>query len=97
MTCRKNYWATCFQQVMTYMYKKKRKKYLRSSHIDGKCEIPVFTKKRQKANAKNGGKIVVTWSFLSFAFHVYTMQNLSTRPTPPTPPPGICQFSAPGE
>ena len=33
MTHRKNYWGTCFQQLTTYMYKKKRKKYLRSSHV----------------------------------------------------------------
>ena len=28
MTCRKNYWDSCFQQLTTYMYKKKGKKYL---------------------------------------------------------------------
>ena len=54
------------------MYKKKRKKYLRSSHVDGKREIACF--QVETANAKNGGKIVVTWSFfLPFAFHVYVM------------------------
>ena len=40
------------------MYKKK-KKYLRSSHVDGKCEIACFHVETQPANAKNGGKIVV--------------------------------------
>ena len=24
MTCRKNSWGTCFQQLTTYMYKKKK-------------------------------------------------------------------------
>ena len=42
MTCRKNYWGTCFQQLTTYMYKKKRKKCLRSSHVYGKHEIACF-------------------------------------------------------
>ena len=64
MTCRKNYWGTCFQQLTTYMYKKKRKKYLLSSHVDGKREITCFHV--ETATAKNGGKIVVTWSL----FHV---------------------------
>ena len=59
------------------MYNKKRKEYLRSSHVDGKSEIACFHLERQPANMKNGGKIVVTWSFLLFVFHVYAMLNLS--------------------
>ena len=55
------------------MYKKKKMtKYLRSSHVDGKRENSLFSRRngnQQPANAKNGGKIVVTWSFLPFAFH----------------------------
>ena len=71
ITCRKNYWGTCFQQLTTYMCKKKkRKNYLRISHVDDKRKIACL------ANAKNGGKIVVTWSFLPFAFHVCAMLNL---------------------
>ena len=42
MTCRKYYWVTCFQQLTTYMYEKKRKKYVRSSHVYGKREIACF-------------------------------------------------------
>ena len=38
MTCRKIIGALN-QQLTTYMYKVKRKKYLRSSHIDGKRKI----------------------------------------------------------
>ena len=49
------------------------KKYLRSSHVDGKREIACFHVK--PVNVKNGGKIVVTWSFLPFVFHVYAMLN----------------------
>ena len=36
------------------MYKKKRKKYLRSSHLDGKRKITYFH--AETANAKNGGE-----------------------------------------
>ena len=43
MTCRKNYCGTCFQQLTTYIIiQEKRKKYLRSSHVDGKSEIGCF-------------------------------------------------------
>ena len=42
MTNQKKYWGTCFQQLTTYTYTKKRKKYLRSSHVDGKREIACF-------------------------------------------------------
>ena len=34
MTCRKNYWGTCFQHY--------RKKYLNTPHVDGKREIACF-------------------------------------------------------
>ena len=40
MTCWKNYWGTCFQQLTTFL--RKRKKYLCSSHVDGKREIACF-------------------------------------------------------
>ena len=55
------------------MYNKKRKEYLHSSHVDGKSEIACFHLERQLANAKNGGKIVVTWSF--FAVRVSCIRN----------------------
>ena len=60
---RKNYWRTCFQQLTTYMYKEKRKKYLRSSHVDGKREITCFhletaTGKREKW-LENRGHVVI--------------------------------------
>ena len=75
MTCRKNYWGTCFQQLTTYMCKTRRKKYLRSSHVDGKREIGCFhvENKRQPANAKNGGKIVVI-----FAVRVSRMRDVKS-------------------
>ena len=48
------------------MYKKKRKKYLRSSHVDSKREISLVLRKngnRQPANAKkwreNRGQVVI--------------------------------------
>lgn len=70
MISRKNYRATCFQQYR----KKYRNKYLRSSHVDGKREIACFHIEIATGNRqKNGGKIVVTWSFLPFAFQVYAM------------------------
>ena len=37
-----NYWGTCFQQLTPYTYKKKRKKYLRSSQVGGKREVACF-------------------------------------------------------
>ena len=63
MTCLKNYWGTCFQQFTTYMSKKKRKKYLRSSHVDGKREIAcshveTATGKREKWR-ENRGHVVI--------------------------------------
>ena len=43
MTCRKYYWGTCFQQLITYMCEKKgRNTLIRSSHVDGKREISCF-------------------------------------------------------
>ena len=63
MTCRKNYWGTCFQQLTTYKYKERRKKYLRSSHVDCKREIACFhvetaTGKREKWR-ENRGHVVI--------------------------------------
>ena len=62
MTCRKNYWGASFQQLTTYMYKKRRKKYLRSSHEDGKREIACFhveTATGSRQTRKMAGK---SWS-----------------------------------
>ena len=61
---------TCFQQYRKIY----RKKYLRSSHVDGKREIACFhvetaTSKRQKMAGKSWSHIY----FLPFAFHVYAM------------------------
>ena len=39
-------------------------------HVYGKRENAY---QRQPANVKNGGKIMVTWSLLPFAFHVNVM------------------------
>ena len=63
MTCRKNYWGTCFQQLFTDVYEKKRKKYLLSSHVDDKREIACFhvetaTGKRVKWR-ENRGHVVI--------------------------------------
>ena len=63
MTCRNDYWGTCFQQLTAYTYKKERKKYLRSSHVDGKREIACFhvetaTGKREKWR-ENRGHVVI--------------------------------------
>ena len=62
MICRKKLLGYFFfQQSTTYnVYKKTRKKYLRSSHVDSKQEIASFhvetaTGNRQPSNAKNGG------------------------------------------
>ena len=59
------------------MYKKKRKTHFGSPHIDVKHEIACFHV--EPANAKMAGKIVVTWSFLPIALHVYEMLNLSYK------------------
>ena len=53
MTCRKNYWGTCFQQITTYMYKKKRKKYLRACF-----HVETATGKREKWR-ENRGHVVI--------------------------------------
>ena len=74
MTCQKHYWGTCFQQLTCITKKEEilvqfsRRRQMRNSCRNGN---------QQSANVKNGGKIVFTWSFLPFAFHVYTMLNLS--------------------
>ena len=64
---------TCFQQYR----KKYRKKYLCSSHVDGKREIACFhvetaTGKRQKMAGKSWSRVY----FLPFAFHVYAISNI---------------------
>ena len=65
MSCWKNYWATCFQQLTTYIYKKKeRKKYSRSSHLDGKREIACFVITRDSRRA-DGVKVSVGYLFFS--------------------------------
>ena len=65
MTCRKNYWGTCFQQLTAYMYKKKKEERTREqlSHVDGKREIACFhietaTAKREKWR-ENRGHVVI--------------------------------------
>ena len=63
MPCWENYWGTCFQQLTTYMYKKKRKKDLRSSHVDGKRKITCFhvetaTGNREK-RPENRGHVLI--------------------------------------
>ena len=40
-------------------------------------KMPTYKWKRQPENAKNGGKIMVTWSLLPCAFHLNVMMNLS--------------------
>ena len=69
MTCRKNYWGTYFQQLTTYMYKKKGRNTYVVLVRRRQTQNGLFSRgngNRQPANAKNGGKIVVTWSFLPF-------------------------------
>ena len=50
MTCRKNYWGTCFQQLTTYMYKKKKRKKI----------LTRFSRRRQTRNClfsrRNGNR-----------------------------------------
>ena len=62
MTCRKNYWGICFQQLTTYMYKKKRKKYLHISHVDGKREISCFHVETATSNRQTRKMAGKSWS-----------------------------------
>ena len=60
------------------MYKKKRKKYLRSSHVDGKREVACFhvetaTGKREKWRENRGH--VVIFAVRDFAFHVQCIRD----------------------
>ena len=55
--------GACFRQLTTYTYKEKRKKYLRSSQVDGKSETACFnvetaTGKREKWR-ENHGHVVI--------------------------------------
>ena len=71
MTCRKNYWVTCFQQLTTTRILKKEK-YLRSSHVDGKREIACFhveTATGDRQTRKMAGK---SWSRCHFCRSRFT-------------------------
>ena len=64
MTCRKNYCGTCFQQLTGLYVQEKRKKYLRSSHVDGKREIGCFhvetaTGPKREKWRENRGHVVI--------------------------------------
>ena len=64
----------------TICYVEKKSSYIRQfSRIrqTRKCLLSRRNGKRQPANVKNAGKIIVTWSLLPFAFHVNVIPNFS--------------------
>ena len=67
-----------FFHMQLVMWKKNEKKIPRIRQTR-KCQLSRRNGKRQSANAKNGGKIMVTWSLLPFAFPVNVMLNLSNK------------------
>ena len=62
-----------FPQTIFFVEEKREE----NSTYTANAKMPTIMWKRQPANAKNGGKIMVTWSFLPFKFHVNMMQNFS--------------------